>query len=48
MLMQPIALAAYFDQMAVVHKAIEERRYRRRVAEQLRPMCVTKGALNVK
>ena len=33
MLMQPIALAAYFDQMAVVHQAIEKGRDRGRVAE---------------
>ncbi len=30
---QSIALAAYFDEVAVVHKAIEERRNRRHVAD---------------
>ena len=48
MLVQSIALAAYFNEVAMVHQAIEKGRNCRRVAEEFRPMCVTKGALNVK
>ena len=46
--MEAIALAANLDQMRVMHQAIEKGRNGRGVAEQLRPVCVTKGALNVK
>ncbi len=38
MLVQAIALAADLDEMAVVHQAVEKRRHRRGVAEDLRPI----------
>lgn len=46
--MKPVALAADLDEVTVVHQTIEECGDRWRVAEELGPMCVTKGALNVK
>ena len=46
--MKPVALASNLYEVPVMHEPIEEGRNRWRVAEQLGPMCVTKGALNVK
>jgi hypothetical protein len=45
---KPVTLASNLYEVRVMHEPVEERRNGWRVAKQFGPMCVTKGALNVK